>query len=87
MDCVVSVWTVACSAKAVDLLPKGSLFGHRAPITILAVSKSFSTLLSASSDGVVLLWDLNRLELIRVVAEGAPVEVSTRALPRRFDLF
>ena len=74
---MISVWTVACSSRAVDLLPKGSLFGHRAAVTHLAVSKSFSTLLSASADGVVLLWDLNRLELIRVIAQGGSVEVES----------
>lgn len=74
-DCVISVWAVTCSPKAVDLLPKGSFFGHRAPITTLAVAKSFSSLLSTAADGVVLLWDLNRLELIRIIAQGAPVEV------------
>jgi WD40 repeat protein len=41
------------------------LFAHRSPVTVLAVSKSFSTLLSASKDGTVILWDLNRLEFVR----------------------
>lgn len=31
--------------------------------------------MSASSDGQVLLWDLNRLEFIRKLASGEPVEV------------
>ena len=42
---------------------------------MLAVSRSFSALLSASSDGQVLLWDLNRLELVRRLTTGEPVEV------------
>ena len=42
----------------------------------MAVSKSFSALLSASSDGQVLLWDLNRLELVRKLTTGKPVEVN-----------
>lgn len=78
MDCTVSVWALVSAAKAVDLLPKASLFGHRAPITTLAVSRSFSALLSASSDGQVLLWDLNRLKLVRVIAAGSTVQVSYR---------
>ena len=44
---------------------------------MLAVSQSFRALLSASSDGQVLLWDLNRLELVRRLTTGAPIEVST----------
>lgn len=44
---------------------------------MLAVSRSFSTLLSASSEGQVLLWDLNRLELVRKLSLGERVEVWT----------
>ena len=40
------------------------------------MSKSFSTLLTASSDGQVLLWDLNRLELVRRLKTGKPIEVA-----------
>ncbi|SZF04114.1 unnamed protein product [Blumeria hordei] len=65
-DCVVSAHTVITSQnRAVDLQPRTSLFGHKAPVTVLAVSKSFSTLLTASVDGIVILWDLNRLEFVR----------------------
>jgi len=70
-DCVISAHTVITSAsKPVELQPRSSLFGHKAPVNVLAVSKSFSTLLSASCDGTVLLWDLNRLELVRKLASG-----------------
>ncbi|KAI4274372.1 MAG: hypothetical protein L6R38_006112 [Xanthoria sp. 2 TBL-2021] len=72
-DCVVSVWGVDHTSKTVEMQPTGSLFGHRTPITTLAVSASFRTLLSASEDGQVLLWDLNRLEIIRKLASGDPV--------------
>ncbi|KAL8669327.1 MAG: hypothetical protein Q9168_006073 [Polycauliona sp. 1 TL-2023] len=72
-DCVVSVWGVNHTAKTVEMQPTGSLFGHRTPITTLAVSASFRTLLSASDDGQVLLWDLNRLEIIRKLSSGDPV--------------
>ena len=75
-DCTVTVWQVINTAKSVDLNPRACLFGHRAAIVILATSRSFSTLLSASSDGQVLLWDLNRLDLVRVLTEGKPVEAS-----------
>lgn len=65
-DCVISAHTVSTSpSKSVDLTPRASLFGHKTPVTVLAVSKSFSTLLSASADGTVILWDLNRLEFVR----------------------
>ncbi|KAF2104564.1 beach-domain-containing protein [Rhizodiscina lignyota] len=64
-DCVVSVWNVHSSSKATELQPRVSFFGHRAPVTVLATSKAFSTFLSASTDGKVYLWDLNRSEFVR----------------------
>ena len=76
MDCTISVWTVTSTAKSVDLQPKTTFFGHRSPVTTLAISSSYSTLLSASSDGQVLLWDLNRLDLVRQLCRGDPVEVT-----------
>lgn len=75
-DCTVSVWGVITTPNSVDLQPKICLFGHRSAVTMLAVSRSFSALMSASSDGQVLLWDLNRLELVRRLTTGKPVEVS-----------
>ena len=73
-DCTIIVWNVVTGAKEVDITPRQSLLGHRQPVTVLAVSRSFSTLLSASADGKVLLWDLNRLEFIRELPQGAAVE-------------
>jgi hypothetical protein len=74
-DCVLSAHTIISSpSKPVELQPRSSLFGHRTPVTTLAASKSFSTLLSASSDGTVILWDLNRLEFVRKLAHGRPIE-------------
>lgn len=72
-DCVISVWGVSYTSKSVDLQPRGSLFGHRTAITTLTASRSFRTLLSASEDGQVLLWDLNRLEILRKLTIGASV--------------
>lgn len=78
-DCTISIWTVITTTNSVDLQPRVCLFGHRSAVTMLAVSRSFSALLSASSDGQVLLWDLNRLELVRQLTTGKPVEVSVQA--------
>lgn len=75
-DCTISIWALSTSAKTVDLAPKGCLFGHRAPVTALVLSRSFSTLLSVSSDGTVISWDLNRREIVRVIAKGYPIDVS-----------
>ena len=87
-DCTISLWAIVSTPDAIDLQPKACLFGHRASVNVLAVSRSFSGLLSASTDGQVLLWDLNRHELVRRLTEGAPVEVShaSRALLIRLKL-
>lgn len=65
-DCVVSVHSIRSPpGKPVELTQRSSLFGHKTPVTTIAVSKSLSTFLTISADGVALLWDLNRLEFIR----------------------
>jgi len=66
-DCVVSVYTVQSAlGKPVELIPRSSLFGHKTPVTSIAVSKALSTVVTVSQqDGVGMLWDLNRLEFIR----------------------
>ncbi|KAK3694287.1 hypothetical protein B0T22DRAFT_369668 [Podospora appendiculata] len=74
-DCVISVYTVQSGpAKPVELLPRSSLFGHKTPVTNIAVSKAFSTFVTVSQDGITLLWDLNRLEFIRKLPLARPVE-------------
>ncbi|KAL8899813.1 MAG: hypothetical protein Q9207_006001, partial [Kuettlingeria erythrocarpa] len=72
-DCVISIWGVSYTSKSVDLQARGSLFGHRTAVTTLTASRSFRTLLSAAEDGQVLLWDLNRLEILRKLTNGASV--------------
>lgn len=77
-DCTVAVWTVSAAKDQIDLQPKVYLFGHRTPVTYLATSRVFSTLLSASTDGQVILWGLNRFNCIRVLhpAGGAPIQAA-----------
>jgi WD40 repeat protein len=65
-DCVISVNTIhSPPGKPVELMPRSSLFGHKTPVTTIAVSKALSTFVTVSQDGTALLWDLNRLEFIR----------------------
>ncbi|KAL1840755.1 hypothetical protein VTJ49DRAFT_147 [Mycothermus thermophilus] len=75
-DCVVSVHTVQSSPNkpTVELQLRSSLFGHKTPVTHIAVSRAFSTILTVSQDGVAFLWDLNRLEFIRRLPLARPVE-------------
>lgn len=65
-DCVVSVHSInTLAGKPVELQLRSSLFGHKTPVTTIAVSKAFSTIVTVSADGHAFLWDLNRLEFIR----------------------
>lgn len=66
-DCTLAIWAVTKSRDAIEIDWKTYLFGHRAPVTLLAASRVFSTLLSVSADGQVLLWDLNRHDCIRAL--------------------
>ncbi|KAI1086658.1 beach-domain-containing protein [Rostrohypoxylon terebratum] len=74
-DCVVSVFTIhTTSGKPVELQHRSSLFGHKTPVTTIAVSKAFSTLVTVSGDGHAFLWDLNRLEFVRKLPSTRAVE-------------
>ena len=74
-DCVVSVYRIhSLPGKTVELVPRSSLFGHKTPVTTIAVSKALSTFVTVSRDGVAFLWDLNRLEFIRKLPLARPVE-------------
>ena len=70
-DCTVGLWSVTSSRDLIEIQPKTYLFGHRTAVTILAASRVFSTLLSASIDGNVLIWGLNRQQCIRVLHTAA----------------
>lgn len=74
-DCVVSVFTIQTTpGKPVDLIHRSSLFGHKTPVTTIAVSKAFSTLVTVSGDGHAFLWDMNRLEFVRKLPSARAVE-------------
>jgi WD40 repeat protein len=85
-DCTISVWSFQASSKSVDLQPQAYLFGHRTPVSVLAVSRSFSTLLSASLDGQIMLWDLNKHRFIRALPAAGPVDVGKSVLFARYIL-
>jgi beige protein homolog 1 len=75
-DCTVSVWSFQSTSKSIDWQPQATLVGHRTPATVLAVTRSFSTVLSASLDGQIILWNLNNQRFIRTLPARGPVEVS-----------
>lgn len=66
-DCTIGVWKVIATKNLIEIQSKAYLFGHRTPVTVLAASRVFSTLVSASEDGQVLVWGLNRHDCIRIL--------------------
>lgn len=73
-DATIGVWNITThsSSETVDMTSRTYLFGHRNPIALLASSRAFSTLLSVSTDGHALLWDLNRFDCVRVLRPPQP---------------
>jgi hypothetical protein len=70
-DCTLAIWKVIRGEKGhIDLQNATTLFGHKSPVVTLAASRAFSAFLSASLDGRVYLWDLNRNEFVRELDLG-----------------
>ncbi|KAI7433761.1 beach-domain-containing protein [Hortaea werneckii] len=79
-DCTIGVWSVHPSRDVIDLHPTVYLFGHRSKITGLTASRVFSTLVSTSDDGQILLWGLNRLNCIRTLHRAGDPTVQAVAI-------
>lgn len=74
-DCTIAVWSVhSTNNKSIDLQPRATLFGHRSTVTNLALSRSFNALLSCSSNGELILWDLNRCEFVRRIQSAGHIQ-------------
>jgi hypothetical protein len=70
-DCTLAIWNVSKGEKGhIELQNATTLFGHKSPIVTLVASRAFSAFLSASLDGRVFLWDLNRSEFVRELDLG-----------------
>lgn len=75
-DCTIGVWIIhSPSSKQIDVQPRATLFGHRSTVTSLALSRSLNALLSCSSSGELLLWDLNRCEFVRRIYPGRQLNI------------
>ncbi|KAK5944674.1 beige protein-like 1 [Knufia obscura] len=80
-DCTIAVWSIhSPSSKSVDVQPRATLFGHRSTVTNLALSRSFNALLSCSSSGELIMWDLNRCEFVRRIQTGRKLIVECAAI-------
>lgn len=69
---VVSVWEYKAKEKRVVL--KCPLYGHNEAVTCLAASPAYNVIVSGSRDRSCIIWDLNRLVLVRQLrGHAAPV--------------
>ena len=74
-DCMITVWNLHKSSVIAGfgshwvVTHVAALIGHLAPITHVAVSHEYGTLVSASEDGAVLLWDLSKQRVIAPLIE------------------
>ncbi|KAH7366589.1 hypothetical protein BKA66DRAFT_470544 [Pyrenochaeta sp. MPI-SDFR-AT-0127] len=70
-DCTLAIWNVTKGERGqTELQNATTLFGHKSPVVTLAASRAVSAFLSASLDGRVFLWDLNRSEFVRELDLG-----------------
>ena len=75
LDCTVTIWNVdGPSSGPFDVHFTAGLYGHLAPVNILVVSRTLSTILSSSTDSKVILWDLNSHERVRVLDNKEEVD-------------
>lgn len=63
---------------AVDLQLKASLIGHKSPVTAVAISTCLRTLASVSQNSEVIIWDVNRCEILRRFGVHDNIVVSER---------
>lgn len=68
--------TAGLRRDTVELAHKMTLFAHASPVTVMAVSRSFSTLVTADRDKLVAVWDLNRLRFVRTLSVDAPIQAA-----------
>ncbi|KAL7722517.1 BEACH domain-containing protein [Entamoeba marina] len=59
-DCVIAIYSIHRTVEY-----QKSIVGHSTPLCCICLCRSYSILVSASNDGVVAIWDLNTLNVIR----------------------
>lgn len=64
-DAVVSVWKFKQSKKTLQLHLLSRLCSHSKSISCVAVSSKYGIIVSGSKDKTCIIWDLNKLQIIR----------------------
>ncbi|CAJ0639828.1 8424_t:CDS:10 [Entrophospora sp. SA101] len=64
-DAVICIWRLKWLTKAPEFRFMECLRGHSAKINCVAVSRSYSIIVSGSDDMSCIIWDLNRMKYIR----------------------
>lgn len=71
---MVQVWSIQSEASKLRFKVLTELCGHDSAVQCLFVSDEFSIIVSGSSDGSCIIWDLNRLRFIRSMRTPGPVQ-------------
>ncbi|EJT97367.1 beach-domain-containing protein [Dacryopinax primogenitus] len=72
-DSTVSIWRIVRGDQfALRLV--GSMRGHHGRVNCLATSRSWAMAVTGAADGLVILWDVNRVRYVRSMAHEMPVE-------------
>ena len=81
-DSTLAVWSAVKEKKARILTLEQRLCGHLGPVTCLAVSRSYSLVVSGSADGTCIVWNLNTLTYVRQLPDcnGPVVAVAVNHL-------
>jgi len=82
-DCTIAIWTIDHESSNVDLQLQATLLGHREPITSMALSTCLRTVVSVSAGDEVLVWDINRFEILRRLSVRDTVVVRDQPLHSR----
>ncbi|KZO92625.1 beach-domain-containing protein [Calocera viscosa TUFC12733] len=72
-DSNVSIWRIVRGEQS-GLRLVGSMRGHHGRVNCIATSRSWAMAVTGAADGLVILWDVNRVRYVRSMAHETPVE-------------
>jgi len=72
-DSTVSIWRIVRGDQS-GLRLVGSMRGHHGRVNCIATSRTWAMAVSGAADGLVIIWDVNRVRYVRSMAHETPVE-------------
>ncbi|KZT56178.1 beach-domain-containing protein [Calocera cornea HHB12733] len=72
-DSTVSIWRIVRGEHS-GLRLVGSMRGHYGRVNCIATSRAWAMAVTGAADGLVILWDVNRVRYVRSMVHETPVE-------------